>query len=202
MGRDAVGIRELLIDNDRDDHIARHGVVVGEVQDVVFGRHMSERTREGRLLLVGQTRGGRYLTIVVAPRDSGAYRLVTARNSTAQERSRYRANGASMTMDDNSKDQPRPRPSRIPTFATIAEEAAFWDSHDITEFEDELEPADDVTFDSIRSSQGLILRLDGDVLDRIERIAAVKGTDPTTVARTWIEEGLRQETDNDPRLAS
>jgi hypothetical protein len=105
-----------------------------------------------------------------------------------------------MMKDDNSKD--RPRPSRIPTFATIAEEAAFWDSHDITEFEDELEPADDITFDSIRSSHGLILRLDGDVLDRIERIAVAKGTDPTTVARTWIEEGIRQETDNDPRLAS
>ncbi|HEY7348021.1 MAG TPA: CopG family antitoxin [Ktedonobacterales bacterium] len=31
-------------------------------------------------------------------------------------------------------------PSRIPHFASREEEAAFWDTHDITEFEDELEP--------------------------------------------------------------
>ena len=34
---------------------------------------------------------------------------------------------------------------RIPAFASIEEEAAFWDSHDTTDFENEFEPAE-VTF--------------------------------------------------------
>lgn len=32
--------------------------------------------------------------------------------------------------------------TRIPVFSSIAEEAAFWDSHDTAEFEDEFEPVD------------------------------------------------------------
>ena len=32
--------------------------------------------------------------------------------------------------------------SRIPDFASLEEEAEFWDTHDSTEFEDEWEPVD------------------------------------------------------------
>lgn len=32
--------------------------------------------------------------------------------------------------------------SRIPEFKSIEEEAEFWDTHDITDFLDELEPAE------------------------------------------------------------
>lgn len=86
-----MGIQDLIIDEDRIDHIARHGVTISEVQDVVFGRHLAERSREGRLLLIGQTRGGRYLSIVVAPRGGSKYGLVTARDSIGHERARFRA---------------------------------------------------------------------------------------------------------------
>jgi hypothetical protein len=94
------------------------------------------------------------------------------------------------------------RVSRIPTFTTVAEEAAFWDSHDITEFEDELEPVDDIVFGSIRTSRGLLLRLDGDVLERLDRIADATGSDAPSVARRMIEDGIRRETERDPHLAS
>ena len=92
--------------------------------------------------------------------------------------------------------------SRIPTFATVDEEAAFWDSHDITEFDDELEPVDDIVFGSIRSSRGLLLRLDGDVLEVLDRIADATGSDAPSVARRLIEEGIRQETERNPGLGS
>lgn len=36
--------------------------------------------------------------------------------------------------------------SRIPRFKSIEEEAAFWDSHDSTEFEDEFVEVDAVRF--------------------------------------------------------
>jgi hypothetical protein len=56
--------------------------------------------------------------------------------------------------------------------------------------------------ESTRTSQGLLLRLDGDVLDRLDRIAVAKGVDPTSIAKRWIEEGIQHETQRDPRLAS
>ncbi len=46
------------------------------------------------------------------------------------------------------KEQERPQvtKSRIPTFHTLEEEAAFWDSHSSEEFADELTPVEDVKF--------------------------------------------------------
>lgn len=82
-------IYDLVIDPDRIDHIARHGVTVEEVDDVVFGRPLILRTREDRYLLIGQTVSGRYLTVVVAPRGHSVYGLVTARDAEGLERRRY-----------------------------------------------------------------------------------------------------------------
>jgi hypothetical protein len=104
--------------------------------------------------------------------------------------------------DDTKADRTTERASRIPTFATVDEEAAFWDSHDFTEFEDELESVEDIVFDSIRTPQGLLIRLDGDVLARLDRIANAAGVDSASIARRWIEEGLEHEAERDPRLAS
>ena len=94
------------------------------------------------------------------------------------------------------------RRSRIPAFATVEEEAAFWDSHDTADFEDELEPLDDVVFESVRSSQGLLIRFDGELLERLDRIADATGSNSTSVIKRMIEDGIQQETERDPRLAS
>jgi hypothetical protein len=59
-------------------------------------------------------------------------------------------------MPDAGQGRPPPRrhaKSRIPTFSTIEEEAEFWDTHDITEFEDELELVTDVRFVKAGSRQ-------------------------------------------------
>ncbi len=45
--------------------------------------------------------------------------------------------------------------SRIPTFSTIEEEAAFWDTHSFEEFADELEEVTDHRF------VGMLRRTDG-----------------------------------------
>jgi len=57
--------------------------------------------------------------------------------------------GATRPMADTDQGMSPPgrhATSRIPTFSKIEEEAEFWDNHDITEFEDELELVTDVTF--------------------------------------------------------
>lgn len=71
--------------------IARHGVALDEVREVVFGTVFPRRTRQGRFLVTGQTFGGRYLTVVVIHRGEGAYALITAREANDQERRAFRA---------------------------------------------------------------------------------------------------------------
>ena len=83
-------VNELIIEPGRAEHIARHGVEVTEVQDVVFGPALWMRAREGRFLVIGQTAGGRYLAVVLARRVAGVFGLVTARNANEAERRRLR----------------------------------------------------------------------------------------------------------------
>jgi hypothetical protein len=51
--------------------------------------------------------------------------------------------------------------SRIPTFKTIEEEAAFWDTHSSEEFADELTPVEDVKFVKAHQKKALTLVLAG-----------------------------------------
>lgn len=90
-GAGGVRINVLIVEPGREDHVARHGITITEVQEIVYGSHVVERTRESRFLLIGQTVGGRFLAVIVASRGSGVYGLVTAREATDSERRRYRA---------------------------------------------------------------------------------------------------------------
>ncbi len=45
-------------------------------------------------------------------------------------------------MTRKEQEQPMVPKSRIPTFKTIEEEAAFWDTHSSEEFADELTPVE------------------------------------------------------------
>jgi hypothetical protein len=81
---------------------------------------------------------------------------------------------------------------RIPAFQNIEEEAAFWDTHDVTEFVGtELQPVE-VTIGS-ELAERVTVRLDR--ADRAELVkrARAKGVGPSTLARMWLKERLRQE---------
>ena len=81
--------------------------------------------------------------------------------------------------------------SRIPDFASREEEAEFWDTHDITDFLDELRPVK-VTV-SKNLSQGLTVRLNADDREALARLAEEQGIGPSTLARIWIKKQLRDE---------
>src|SRR5829696_4079997 len=82
----------------------------------------------------------------------------------------------------------RRRKSRIPEFKSRAEEARFWDSHDITDYLDELKP---VRLRVARNlSQGITIRFDAETLEQLRMRARKKGIGPTTLARMWILERL------------
>ena len=86
--------------------------------------------------------------------------------------------------------------SRIPTFKTIEEEAAFWDTHDLAEFEDELEVvAEDIRFVVTRGEpkKPMTVRLGQTDLARLTKQVQTLGVGPSTLARMWILEHLREE---------
>ena len=79
---------------------------------------------------------------------------------------------------------------RVPEFATREEEAEFWDTHDITDYLDELKPVQ-VRF-SKRLTTGITVRLTPEALVKMKLLARQKGVGPSTLARMWILERLEQ----------
>jgi uncharacterized DUF497 family protein len=86
-------IDEFIWPPDRTEHIARHGVTPGEVEDVCFGRPLVLRAKsEGPnpvYYALGQTDAGRYLFCVVIHFPEGKAYPVTARPMTDTEKKRY-----------------------------------------------------------------------------------------------------------------
>ncbi len=82
-------VRRLIWDTWNVAHIARHAVSPEEVEQVCQGNPVFERGYAGRLRLVGPTRTGRMLGVILAPRGRGVFYPVTARPASRQERRRY-----------------------------------------------------------------------------------------------------------------
>ncbi|MBM3475577.1 MAG: hypothetical protein FJX75_20115 [Armatimonadetes bacterium] len=80
---------------------------------------------------------------------------------------------------------------RIPDFKTDEEAAEWWDTHDLTDYEDELEPVDNVTFGPLRIV--VSLRFACEEFKPLRLMAAAKGIDVETLLHTWIAERVRQE---------
>jgi hypothetical protein len=81
--------------------------------------------------------------------------------------------------------------SRIPTFASLEDEAAFWGSHDSTEFADEFEP---VAMGVSRPlMHGLIVEFEGETFHRLVAAAKHRGMGPATLAQQWITAALERD---------
>ena len=80
--------------------------------------------------------------------------------------------------------------SKIPDFKNREEEAAFWETHSVSEFLDEFKPVK-VKF-AKNLSEGITIRFDKSTLNKMREIAQKKGVGPTTLARMWIMEHLQQ----------
>lgn len=79
--------------------------------------------------------------------------------------------------------------SRIPQFTSRQEEAAWWDTHDLADYQDEFKTVK-VGF-AKNLSEGITIRLDPHTLSELRTQAHQKGLGPTTLARMWILEHLR-----------
>ncbi|HEX4807140.1 MAG TPA: hypothetical protein VFU94_14670 [Conexibacter sp.] len=81
-------IAELVFDEHNRSEMARHAVTWWEVDEVPWNRHIvsaNPRGERGSVLLIGETDGGRLLTVPLAPTDDPT----TWRPATAFDASRH-----------------------------------------------------------------------------------------------------------------
>ena len=82
----------------------------------------------------------------------------------------------------------KPTESRIPAFSSIEEEAAFWDTHDTTDFEDEWEPVELEVSPAL--GHVLSIRVDREEFHRLGVAAKARGVNVVALARMLLLEGL------------
>ena len=82
------------------------------------------------------------------------------------------------------------RNQRIPETDSIEELAAFWDTHDLTGFEDQLEEVAEPIF--VRGKPSILeISLKPSEVQTLKRIARSEGIEEASLLRNWIVEKLR-----------
>lgn len=83
-------VDELIIEEDRPEHIAKHGITVDNVLEIVFGDYVSAKGKSKRTLLIGRTSNYGLITVIVGKRTGiNKYGLVTARSAKKKEKALY-----------------------------------------------------------------------------------------------------------------
>ena len=82
--------------------------------------------------------------------------------------------------------------NRLPDFEkmTLDEIANFWDTHNVTDYEDETEDVEIVFELNKPRTESLVLRIQRDIKERLEKVARSKGLYMSTLARMWLMEKL------------
>ena len=90
----------------------------------------------------------------------------------------------------SSDEQSEKKQNRVPEFASREEAAEFWDTHDFTDY------LDDVKVISARYSdvveQSVIVRFDSDTFDKLIEMADERGAFPDSLIHDWVVEGLKK----------
>lgn len=79
------------------------------------------------------------------------------------------------------------KPHKLPETDSIQELAHFWDSHDLTDFEDDLEVVAAPVFERPRM---VTIRLESDEANAVSRIAESKGMADVDLIRQWVVERI------------
>lgn len=82
--------------------------------------------------------------------------------------------------------------SKIPEFKSRAEEAYFWDTHDITDYWNEMEDVEIEFLDEPRREETITVRVQPKLKERLEKLAKSYGINLSTLTRMWIIEKLRE----------
>lgn len=75
----------------------------------------------------------------------------------------------------------------LPNTDSIQELAQFWDTHDLTDFEDELEEVTDPVFEP---ATVIPLNLESEEAEAVRRIAEARGIADAELIRGWVREKI------------
>jgi hypothetical protein len=85
--------------------------------------------------------------------------------------------------------------SRLPRTDSIKKLAAFWDSHDLTDYEDELEEVTEPVF--VRAA-AITVPLEASEVKAVEQIADAKGVSREQLIRAWVLQKLTRRNNSRP----
>ena len=77
---------------------------------------------------------------------------------------------------------------KIPEMDSIEELARFWDMHDLTDFEDQLEEVPEPVFE--RKMEPVLVPLQSQEVEAVKRIAESEGIEYVALIRGWVLEKL------------
>jgi predicted DNA binding CopG/RHH family protein len=80
---------------------------------------------------------------------------------------------------------------KIPHTDSIAELARFWDTHDLTDFEDELEEVSAPIFER-HTEETVTIHLPTEEVEAVKRLAQAKGIGHTALIQEWVREKLQR----------
>jgi predicted DNA binding CopG/RHH family protein len=80
---------------------------------------------------------------------------------------------------------------KIPKTDSISELAEFWDTHDLTDFEDQLEEVTGRSF-ARQGSDSVTVLLSADERRVVKEMAAARGIEEAMLIREWVKEKLQQ----------
>lgn len=81
---------------------------------------------------------------------------------------------------------------RIPDTDSIEELARFWDTHDATDYDEEFEEVTEPLFERRQRRIVMVVPLEAQEVEAVEKIAKAKGLDNKTLLREWVLEKLRE----------
>ena len=78
---------------------------------------------------------------------------------------------------------------KIPPTDSLEALARFWDTHDLTDFEDELEEVREPVFER-RAEETVTIHLPVEEVEAVKRLAQSRGVRPAALLREWVLEKL------------
>ncbi len=85
------------------------------------------------------------------------------------------------------------RTRKAPPANRIKEVAAFWDAHDLTDFENQMEEVKGKVFERSSKEVVVTLRLKRKEAEALQRIAKAKRVSSGPLLSRWVKEGIRRE---------
>lgn len=82
-------IDELIFNEENVEHIASHNVIPEEVRQVLEGKTLFLSAKQNRVMAIGKTKLGRFLTIVLDKTKDYMYYVVAARDADKKEKRMY-----------------------------------------------------------------------------------------------------------------